>query len=387
MQISLGVWKGAQVDSCFRGGILRLLHCLALIIAGGQLVGRAGAQPALPAPAYIVSAANSLTSGTATPDQAWANLSTLISKRLDSQRLLLGVDPTTLLSQADQYAEISLAARAFASAYPTDKRAPFAHKTEVLAAFQAVQSGGSDYAAAAAQLATAYLADSTNLAADRTDVRLLQLQTASVASINGRQLLEAPAALLSLADTLYAQFGANPRVFDQYLMLLQTADPATLATLAPRLSALEDAPAQIKSESAKALRRCVLIGKPAPLAMVDINGESVDPVGDGRRTVYVFWDGTTGGNQLKSLSPLYASLPPGLRWIYVAAGGSSAPSSQVQSMAPAPGVHCYELPQFTGPMMQSFAVPQLPYVFVTDTSGNIQGFGSPAVMAALLSRN
>jgi len=326
----------------------------------------------------------------ASADNDWQNLQSLVQPPAPVSNpagagLQMAATPSTA-QQADRFTQASQAAKAFYTTYPNDVRAAAAKKLEAVTAVESVQFGGVQNRTAALAVGSAYRADPTNPGGDRYDVALAigAIPLSLNGSLQGKRLIDNPAAFEALADKLYREFGDIDPIYHFYLGIVRTVGPADAAGLAQKIVGM-NAPVWAKSEAQAVLARQALIGKPVPVTLTTVDGQALDlRTLVGQPTAIFVWSNRTGPDDLASLARVAAAIPSGTRLIYVSLQSDLAQVAEAKALAPLPGTFCFEQPGFAGLTAHLLGVCRTPCVYVLDRQGALAGFGRVEELPVLL---
>jgi hypothetical protein len=313
-----------------------------------------------------------------TADTAWQGVLTL-----GSFPTVGGTTPT-LAQEITQLQQEAQMAKAFYKAYPSDSRADTAKKVEALSGLQEVQLGAVGVQAAALAVATAFVNDASKAVQDRYDIALASELITQASTLEGLGPADNGPAYEAVADSLYAQFGDVAPAYGYYLSLTMSADNATAAKIASKIQTM-NAPAWAKAQAQIVVNRAALVGNPVSLTLTSTTGQAIDlSQPSGQTTVVYLWGGAGSMNDLAILNSIKASVPTGVRWIYVALNSPSPVLSAVQAAAPIPGTQCFDPVNLGGWVPQTLFLQMTPYAYVFKANGTLSGYGSPLLIPALL---
>ncbi|MGH7997744.1 MAG: hypothetical protein ACREFX_15475, partial [Opitutaceae bacterium] len=187
---------------------------------------------------------------------------------------------------------------------------------------------------------------------------------------------------LKLVDNLYSEFGAQSRIFNLYVNVLEAAAPSEALAVAEDILA-KNPPDYAAGPAHEIVARQALIGKVLKVSLIENGGFPLNlamPVS--HPTIIYFSNGAEG---LPILGRYKGSIPAGTRVVYVILEADLTQIAEIEKQAPLPGgIFCFEQSGLGSPEETGFGVLQLPYAYVLDKSGTLLGFGRPEDLPALM---
>jgi hypothetical protein len=326
-----------------------------------------------------------------TADDKWTSLTNSLSATskvkvsVGSDRSNLSDSKIKIAQQADSSRQTALDAKTFYTQYPTHPKAEEAKKIEVLAELKGVKETDATQEKKAADLAKAFRADLSHPVSARTEVALVADQLALSRKIKAKTVADRPAEKEKLADAIRTELGQTPELHNYYVQVAKSADMFTAKRIATNLNQWSTNQA-VRAEAQLIVDRSALLGQKLNLKLTTAELGAVDfsqPMGG--TTVLCLWSSTSGQNMLKSLEKFQNSIPPGVRFVYVAMGGDAKQVAAMTAQAPIKGLSAHLPANTFGPLERTLKIKTVPYLFVLNREGALVGFGPVSELVNLLS--
>jgi len=292
---------------------------------------------------------------------------------------------TQIAAQAEKSRVTAANARDFYTKFPTHTNAEEARKIEAIAELHGVKDGDAAQEKNAMELGKAFRADRSHSVNARTSVALAMDRLALSGKIKAKSVADRPSEKEKVADGIRAELGHTPELHEYYVEIARAGDMFTAKRIATNLLQWPTA-ANIRAEAQAIVDRSALVGQKLTLQLPLLEGGTVDLAQTtGGPTVLVAWSPSAGSDMLQSLAPFRNTVPPGVRFVYLALGGTAVDAAAQCARAPLKGLYCQQLKNTVGPVNKALKLKSVPYLYVLNKEGKVAGFGPVGELPGLLS--
>ena len=283
---------------------------------------------------------------------------------------------------ATAYLNASDQARDFYTKYSADPNAKEAKKLEATNLLRAVDAGDKSQAIKAQQIGRAFREDKTNPNDHRFEVAVLMNHQ----RVRDVALTDPKAAMVEYeksARGLMGEFTNVPDAYDFLWGVARNSPPDRAKAIAGELLLLAS-PERVKIEARRLLERYAMVGKPAALNFTADDGSDFDlQKQKGKMTVIYVWGNISQGS-LAAVPKIKNAVKPNVTFIGVNLDTDIAAAKATARRESLPGIQVYDAEGLNGAPARQLQLGQIPAVYVVDSKGILQGFGSPDELIGLL---